>query len=165
MANSTGELLDLTTSTINSIKEDWLKYPYIDKFVSYHNKYQGQSAKFIDYNYENGEKIRFIVLEPDLSKNEYIFEIKIYKVNRGVKSKKKKLYDLVKDLLIDITNKSSKRPIKKENPKNKERLITINKSILLKQAQLDSMLGNEPNYFSLVNELNAYKKMAEKLSA
>ena len=104
-------------------------------------------------------------MEPDLSKNEYIFEIKIYKVNRGVKSKKKKLYDLVKDLLIDITNKSSKRPIKKENPKNKERLITINKSILLKQAQLDSMLGNEPNYFSLVNELNAYKKMAEKLSA
>lgn len=163
MAKNNGELLGAVNSTLNRLKEDWYKYPYIDKFVSYYNKYNGKSTKFIDYNFESGEKVRFIILDPNVDKNEYVFEIKIYKDKIGIKSKKRKLYDDVKDLLVKITNTSVKRPVIK-NSKNNERLSTINRLIELKQAQIDSMFGYESNYFSLVNELNAYKKMSEKLS-
>lgn len=163
MAKNHGELLNAVNTSLNRIKEDWYKHPYIDKFVSYYNKYNNKNAKFVDYNFETGEKIRFIILEPDLTKDEYVFEVKLYKEKLGIKSKKKKLYDDVKDLLVKITNNSVKRPIINKT-KNSERLSTINRLIELKQSHLDSMLGNEPNYFSLVNELNAYKKMSEKLS-
>ncbi len=164
MAESTGKLLELITSTLDIIKEDWCKHPYTDKFVSYYNNYEGQNVKFIDYNCENGVKLRFIVFDPDLIKNEYIFIIKNFKTKNGIKSKRKKLYDIAKELLVNITNKSTKRPIKQVNTKTMERVETINRLIELKQSQIDSMLGNESNYFSLVNELNAYKKMSEKLS-
>jgi tetrahydromethanopterin S-methyltransferase subunit G len=163
MAKSYEELLVAMKNAINSVKEDWYINPFNDKFVSYYNNYGSKKAKFIDYNYENGDKIRFIVLDPNPDKNEYIFEIKIYKNNFGIKSKKLALYNEVKNLLIDITNNSVNRPIKKVDLKIKKRLDTIKRQIKFRQSELDKMSGKEDKYDSLVNELKSYKKMAEKL--
>ncbi len=107
------ELSILLTDTINRIKSDWNNNPYEDKYISYWDEYNGKSAKYVDYIFENGELISFIILEPE--SDEFIFETKIFKLNKSIKSFKQRFYLIIKSLLVEITNKSIKRKNKNLN--------------------------------------------------
>lgn len=160
MTKTKGELRNILNEVLREIKNDWLNSPYLDKFVSYYNIYDGENSMFVDYYLEKGNKIRFMVKQPNLEKESYVAETIIYRESIGIKIKDKKTYIEIKNLLVEITNNGRKR-VSTENKKQTLKKLIEQKD--KKENKLSGMLGYEEDYFTTVNELNAIKKLIDKL--
>ena len=172
--DSSAQLVKKIENILNSIKEEYSDCPYKDKYKSYYKDYSKSkdyklTAKCVDYTFENGDEAFFTILNEEDTEGEFIFEV-AFKSLAGeyfaTKSYGKRLYNITKNLLIKITNNSVKREINKNADeitalKNKYNLIT--KKIKLRQEEIDKTDKNSSTREALINELNSYKTMADKL--
>lgn len=149
---------------INIMYNEFNCYPYYDKYVAYIKN----DIRYIDYNLENGDEISIKLLDG------CVFEIilKKYKTYTGVKitSDNKNIYYLLIDVIRKITNNSRERKIQiKSEPIpisvvfSNPKLDKLKSLILIRERQLKNVKDLDERK-CLINELNNYKRMVEKLS-
>ena len=168
--NKNQELIRRIEIILQRVGTEYQKYPYLDKYRSYVTDYNGYDAKCVEYKFENGDRAKFIVLNIQEITGEYIFEVTFIPVigpQNSTKSYGQRLYGVTKNLLVQITNKSSKRtekvPEKTKDETDKDRYNLIVRKIKIRQAELDKLTEKAPTYMALLNELNTYKRKADKL--
>lgn len=165
---------------IARMQREYTKFPFDDKYRSYVKHIKGERASCVDYQFENGDTVSFVVR--DAYRFDVIFNSRLGK-NTSVTSTGKNLYLAARAILITITNNSVKRTAKGTkntkstkssttkdpatqpdiDPNVKRRYNLIVKQIKLKQTELNRIDDKSPNYSPLLNELNTYKKMADKM--
>jgi hypothetical protein len=159
---------------------EFQKFPFKDKYSSYNTVFENKAAVKVEYTFENGDMALFTLVN---NSEEYLFEYGFKpKVNSlkdffTTRSTGKRLFSLVKEILVIVTNQSIDRNQKKTTTKEKPpagkkideivkiRYNTIVKQIKIRQEELNRTNKKAPTYVTLENELNNYKKMADKLKA
>ena len=120
----------------------------------------------MDYKFENGDRVKFVVLNIQKITNEFIFEVTFYPLKgsrHSTKSYGERLYLMVKKLLVLITNKSTERIAETHTNAHKDRYNLIVGQIKTKQLELSGITEEDPKHKSLSNELISYKLIADKL--